>query len=79
MSEETIILHNSPMMYDVIREASGALVIEVVVGTIALYTVRVRLDASEQASFEREGAIFSDAMARAIMSNPVYNGRSYPA
>lgn len=73
------VLHQSPLMYRVLREASGKLVIEVVVGGIAMYTVRVRLDDEEAASWAREGAAFSDRMAKAIMAQPKFGGRAYDA
>jgi hypothetical protein len=64
-------------MYRVLREGSGALVIEVVVGGIAMTTVRVRLDDREAAAWAREGSAFADRLARAIMADPPFGGRSY--
>lgn len=75
MSEE--VLYQSPLMYRVLREAKGALVIEVVVGGIAMSAVRVRLDPSEAQAYEREGSRFSDRLAREIMANPKFGGRAY--
>jgi len=70
------VLHQSPLMYRVLREASGKLVIEVVVGGIAMYTVRVRLDDEEAASYASEGSRFSDRLAKEIMANPKFGGRA---
>jgi len=73
------VLHQSPLMYRVLRESHGALVIEVVVGGIALYTVRVRLNAEESAAWAREGSRFGDRLAEAIMADPKFGGRAYEA
>lgn len=77
MSEEVIF--QSPMMYRLLREPSGALVIEVVVGGIALTAVRVRLSGDEALGYEREGTEFADRLANAIMADPRFGGRAYPA
>lgn len=76
MSAEEV-LHQSPLMYRVLREAGGRLVIEVVVGGIAMYTVRVRLDDVEAEAYAREGSGFSDRLAREIMAAPKFGGRAY--
>lgn len=75
MSEE--VLYQSPLMYRVLREGSGKLVIEVVVGGIAMYSVRVRLDAHEAEAYAREGTAFSDGLARQIMADPKFGGRAH--
>lgn len=75
MSEEQV-LYQSPLLYRVLREASGALLIEVVVGGIAMSAVRVRLDAQEAATYAREGAAFSDRLAREILARPGFGGRA---
>lgn len=75
MSEQ--VLHQSPMLYRVLREASGALVIEVVVGGMAMYTVRVRLNDDEATAWSREGRAFSDRLAKEITANPRFGGRAY--
>ncbi len=76
MSEEVV--YQSPLMYRILREGGG-LVIEVVVGGIALSAVRVRLSADEAQSYEREGSRFSDRLANAVMADPRFGGRSYAA
>lgn len=76
MSEEQV-LYQSPLLYRVLREASGALLIEVVVGGIAMSAVRVRLDAQESAMYAREGARFSDRLAREIIARPGFGGRAF--
>ena len=78
MSAEQV-LYQSPLLYRVLREASGALVIEVVVGGIAMSAVRVRLDAQEAESYAREGSSFSDQLAREIMARPSFDGRAFDA
>lgn len=78
MSGEQVV-YQSPLLYRVLREADGALVIEVVVGGIAMYAVRVRLTAAEAEAFTREGSAFSDRLARDIMAQPPFGGRSYDA
>ncbi|WP_375759669.1 hypothetical protein [Corallococcus exercitus] len=75
MSDEEVLLQ-SPLLYRVLRGKDGALSIEVVVGGIVQFEVRVRLNAEETESFQREGRAFSDRMAQAIMANPPFGGRS---
>jgi hypothetical protein len=75
MSGEQVLLR-SPLMYMLVRDASGALIIEVVVGGIAMYSVRVRLDEQESAAYAREGQAFTDRLAQAIMANPSFGGRA---
>lgn len=76
MSAEEV-LYQSPMLYRVLREGGGGLVIEAVVGGMAMYTVRVRLSDDEAGAYAREGRAFTDRMAKAIMANPKYGGRAY--
>lgn len=76
MSAEEV-LYQSPLMYRMLREASGSLVIEVVVGGMAMYTVRVRLDEREAEDYAREGTRCSDRLAKAIMAEPTHGGRAY--
>ncbi|MBL9104230.1 MAG: hypothetical protein JNL82_25010 [Myxococcales bacterium] len=76
MSAEHV-LYQSPLMYRVLREAGGSVALEVVVGGVAMYTVRVRLDDAELAAYEREGSSFSDRLAREIMARPDFGGRAY--
>lgn len=78
MSSEEV-LYQSPLMYRVLREAGGALLIEVVVGGFAMSAVRVRLDAQEEAAYAREGSAYSDRLAREIMARPAFDGRAYDA
>lgn len=75
MSPEEV-LHQSPLMYRLLREADGRLALEVVVGGIAMYTVRVRLDEREAEAYAREGTAFSDRLARQIMADPELGGRA---
>jgi hypothetical protein len=75
VSDEQVLLQ-SPLLYRVLRARDGALSIEVLVGGIVQYEVRVALDAQETASFEQEGRAFSDRLARAIMAEPTYGGRA---
>jgi hypothetical protein len=76
MSNGEQVLLRSPLLYKLVRDASGALIIEVVVGGIVMSAVRVRLDAQETAAYAREGQAFTDRLAQAIMANPPFGGRS---
>ncbi len=78
MSAEEVLVQ-SPLLYRLLRAPDGTLALEVVVGTVAMYTVRVALTAQEAASYAREGEAFTDRMAQAILSNPSFGGRSVPA
>jgi hypothetical protein len=75
MSGEEVLLR-SPLLYKLVRDASGALIIEVVVGGFAMSSVRVRLNAQEAAAYAREGQDFTDRLAQAIMADPPFGGRS---
>jgi phage baseplate assembly protein W len=70
------VLIQSPLLYRLVRAPDGTLTLEVVVGGIAMYEVRVRLDAQEAAAYAREGRAFADRMAQAIMADPPFGGRS---
>jgi hypothetical protein len=76
MSEEVV--HQSPMMYRLLRDGDE-LILEVVVGGIAMSAVRVRLSADEAQSYADEGSGFCDRLAAAITADPRFGGRSYPA
>jgi hypothetical protein len=71
------VLYQSPLLYRVLREEDGGLLIEVVVGGFAMSEVRVRLTEQEAEAFAREGSAFSDGLARAILSSPPFGGRSF--
>jgi hypothetical protein len=75
MSGEEVLLQ-SPLLYRLLRDGSGALFLEVVVGGIAMSTVRVRLDARETDAYAREGQPFVDRLAQAIMAAPPFGGRA---
>ncbi|NBD09125.1 MULTISPECIES: hypothetical protein [Corallococcus] len=75
MSDEEVLLQ-SPLLYRVLRGRGGALSIEVLVGGIVQFEVRVLLNEEETAAFEREGRTFADRMAQAIMADPPFGGRS---
>ncbi len=78
MSDEEV-LHQSPLLYRLLRAPDGSLTLEVVVGGIAMYEVRVRLTPQEVESYAREGNAFADRMAQAIMADPPFGGRSVRA
>jgi len=78
MSDEQV-LYVSPLLYRLLREADGALVIEVVVGGFAMSAVRVRLTAEEAQAYAREGPAWADRLARDIMARPSFDGRAYDA
>jgi hypothetical protein len=75
VSDEEVLIQ-SPLLYRLLRDRSGVLTIEVVVGGIAMSAVRVRLDAQETAAYAREGQTFADRLARAIMADPPFGGRA---
>jgi hypothetical protein len=75
MSGEEVLLR-SPLLYKLVRDPSGALIIEVVVGGIVMSAVRVRLNPQETAAYAREGQAFTDRLAQAIMADPPFGGRS---
>lgn len=75
MSDEEV-LYQSPLLYRLLRAPDGSLTLEVVVGGIAMYEVRVRLTPQEAESYAREGRAFTDGLARAIMADPPFGGRS---
>jgi len=78
MSDEQV-LYRSPMLHRLLREADGQLVIEVVVGRMAMSAVRVRLDAHEARAWTEEGGAFADRLAAKITADPKFGGRAYPA
>jgi hypothetical protein len=75
VSQEEV-LYQSPLLYRLLRASDGGLTLEVVVGGIAMYEVRVRLTSQEAESYSREGRAFTDRMAQAIMADPPFGGRS---
>ena len=75
MSDEEVLIQ-SPLLYRLVRDSSGALTLEVVVGGIAMSAVRVRLDAQETAAYAREGQAFAERLAKAIMADPPFGGRA---
>jgi len=75
VSDEEVLLQ-SPLLYRLLRDGSGALSIEVVVGGIAMSMVRVRLNAEETAAYAWEGQVFADRLAKAIMADPPFGGRA---
>jgi|GEM_PF-824323 len=78
MSAEQVV-YQSPMLYRLLRDGSEALIIEVVVGGIAMSAVRVRLSDDEAAHYARAGSSYSDQLAQAITANPRFDGRAYPS
>jgi len=75
VSQEEVLIQ-SPLLYRLLRDPSGALLLEVVVGSIALSAVRVQLNAHETAAYAREGPPFVDRLAREILANPPFFGRA---
>lgn len=78
MSGEEELFRSSPWLYRLLRAPDGMLILEVVVGTIAMYEVRVRLTPEEAAAYAREGTAFTDRMAQEIIANPRFHGRAEP-
>jgi hypothetical protein len=59
----------------------GGLVLEVLIGTVAAYVVRMRLSDEEQDRYRREGAAYIDELARDVLTHePRYReqGRTTP-
>ena len=60
------LLHECSGSHLLFEEPDGSLVLEVVVGTIALYSVELVLDAQEVERFRRDGATFIETLARDV-------------
>ena len=69
-------LLSSPMMYRLLRDAKGSLALEVVVGGMAMSTVRVQLTDEEAAAYAQQGQAATDALAQRIQANPRFFGRA---
>ncbi len=63
------LLINHEQMYRLVDDGKG-LILEVVAGGIAMYWVRVRLNAEERERFDQEGASFIEELARKILHDP---------
>jgi hypothetical protein len=74
VSGEEELLRNNAWMYRLLRAPEGTLILEVVVGGMAMYEVRVRLTEEEAATYAREGADFIDRMAKDVIANPRFYG-----
>lgn len=70
------VLYQSPMMHRLLRESDGSLVLEVVVGGMAMYEVRVTLSDEEVRGWESEGKGYIDRLAAAIVADPPFGGRA---
>lgn len=70
------VLYQSPMMHRLLRNSDGSLVLEVVVGGMAMHEVHVTLSAEEVRGWEREGKGYIDRMAAAIVADPDFDGRA---
>lgn len=71
MSEkETVLVHDDGWMFELRQRPGGALVFEVVVGTIALHEISFVLDEAEAGRWQREGKVFLDSLARQVVANP---------
>jgi hypothetical protein len=68
-------LYASPMLYRLLR-MGGELVLEVVVGGMAMSTVRVHLTEEESAAYARLGQAAIDDLAQRIQANPSFFGRA---
>ena len=69
-------LLSSPMLYRLVRKRDGQLALEVVVGGMAMATVRVDLNEDEAAAYGREGRTATDRLAQRIQENPSFHGRA---
>nr|WP_217917091.1 MULTISPECIES: hypothetical protein [unclassified Myxococcus] len=63
-------------MYRLVRSAEGALFLDVVVGGIAQFTVRVVLTAQEAEAYGRLGRPYADRLAMDVMASPAFGGRA---
>ena len=63
------LIHECSGSHLLFEESDGSLVLEVLVGTIALYTVAVVLDAEEVARFRTQGVTFVDELANDIVKH----------
>ncbi|NOK00294.1 MULTISPECIES: hypothetical protein [unclassified Myxococcus] len=75
MSEEQVLIQ-SPLMYRLVRSAEGVLFLDVVVGGIAQFTVRVVLTAQEVEAYGRLGRPYADRLAMDVMASPAFGGRA---
>ena len=74
-------LHKSDKMYELLQAPDGKLLLDVVVGTIALYTARLQLDEGERKKYQERGTAFLDELAADVVKNePRYReqGRTRP-
>nr|WP_216619677.1 hypothetical protein [Myxococcus xanthus] len=63
-------------MYRLVRSAEGVLFLDVVVGGIAQFTVRVVLTAQEVEAYGRLGRPYADRLAMDVMASPAFGGRA---
>jgi len=75
VSEEQVLIQ-SPLMYRLVRAGDGTLFLDVVVGGIAQFTVRVLLTAQEAEAYARLGRPYADRLAMDVMANPSFGGRA---
>ncbi|QQR44235.1 hypothetical protein JKA73_35555 [Myxococcus xanthus] len=75
MSEEQVLIQ-SPLMYRLVRSAEGVLFLDVVVGGIAQFTVRVVLTEQEAEAYGRLGRPYADRLAMDVMASPAFGGRA---
>jgi hypothetical protein len=59
-----------PWSFSFWEEADGALVLEVVCGTVGMFEVRVRFSDEQRATYAREGEAFVRRLARAVNDAP---------
>lgn len=69
-------LLSSPLLYRLLRQADGTLAMEVVVGGIAMSTVRMQLTGEEAAAYAQQGTAATDRLAQSIQANPSFFGRA---
>ena len=63
------LIHERSGSHLLFEEPDGSLVLEVLVGTIALYTVALVLDADELIRYRAEGVAFVDELANDVVKH----------
>lgn len=63
-------LDRSDMEWILYRTASDVLVLSVLCGTVAMYSIDIALTPSERREYERDGRRFIDVLAGRVVSDP---------
>lgn len=63
-------IERSDLQWSLYETESGALVLSVLCGTVAIYTIDIVLVAHERESYESEGRLYIDRLAGHVVSDP---------